>query len=114
MSNKPKILHLTLKRKFFDMILSGEKKEEYREVTKYWLRRLKVNARTSVSQGAFREFDSIRFANGGHFHPSLPQFDIECLGITVGEGREDWGAVPGKQYFVIKLGNLLSTSQGVK
>ena len=28
-----KILHLTLKKKWFDMIASGEKKEEYREMT---------------------------------------------------------------------------------
>lgn len=35
-----KILHLTLTKKWFDMILSGEKKEEYREITKYWKVRL--------------------------------------------------------------------------
>lgn len=35
-----KILHLTLKKKWFDMIASGEKKEEYREVKDYWVLRL--------------------------------------------------------------------------
>ena len=35
-----KKLHLNLKRKWFDMILSGEKKEEYREFKKYWIDRL--------------------------------------------------------------------------
>ena len=29
-----KILHLTLNKKWFDMILLGEKKEEYREINK--------------------------------------------------------------------------------
>ena len=35
-----KTLHLVLKRKWWDMIASGEKKEEYREVCHYWARRL--------------------------------------------------------------------------
>ena len=32
-------LHLTLKKKWFDLILSGEKKEEYREIKDYWCKR---------------------------------------------------------------------------
>lgn len=35
-----KILHLTLKKKWFDMIASGEKTEEYREIKPYWWKRL--------------------------------------------------------------------------
>jgi hypothetical protein len=35
-----KTLHLNLKRKWFDMILSGEKKEEYREIKKHWVKQL--------------------------------------------------------------------------
>lgn len=35
-----KTLHLTLKKKWFDKITSGEKKEEYREIKPYWIRRL--------------------------------------------------------------------------
>ena len=35
-----KTLHLVLKRKWWDMIASGEKKEEYREVCHYWAIRL--------------------------------------------------------------------------
>lgn len=39
-----KILHLTLKKKWFDMILSGVKKEEYREVKAYWVDRLLITS----------------------------------------------------------------------
>jgi hypothetical protein len=35
-----KILKLTLNKKWFDMILSREKKEEYREVKWHWIKRL--------------------------------------------------------------------------
>ena len=40
MAKDNKTLHLVLKRKWWDMIASGEKKEEYREVCHYWARRL--------------------------------------------------------------------------
>lgn len=33
-------LKLVLKRKWFEMIASGEKKEEYREITPYWQTRI--------------------------------------------------------------------------
>ncbi len=31
-----RVLHLTLKKTWFDMIASGEKREEYREMKPYW------------------------------------------------------------------------------
>lgn len=34
------MLTLPIKKKYFDMILSGEKKEEYREIKEYWTNRL--------------------------------------------------------------------------
>ena len=36
-------LRLPLKKKWFDMIKSGEKKAEYREIKKYWLDRFIIN-----------------------------------------------------------------------
>ena len=35
-----KTLYLVLKSKWYDMIASGEKREEYREVKPYWKKRL--------------------------------------------------------------------------
>lgn len=52
-SQKKRILHLTLHRKWFDKIASGEKTTEYREAKSYWLNRI-----------AGREFDEIHFTNG--------------------------------------------------
>ncbi len=34
------VLHLTLKRKWFDLICSGEKTVEYRDCKPYWIKRL--------------------------------------------------------------------------
>jgi hypothetical protein len=94
-----KVLHLTLKRKWFDMIASGEKKEEYREITPYWIKRLRTK------MGDFMYFDHVLFANGGHFG-DVPKMNIELLRITIGKGKKKWGAEPGKKYFVIKLGRI--------
>ena len=35
-----KTLHLTLNKKWFDMIAAGVKKEEYRSIKTYWIKRL--------------------------------------------------------------------------
>lgn len=53
-----RILHLTLKKKWFDLIASGEKKIEYREYKPYWQKRLLTNT------GDARVFDEIHFVNG--------------------------------------------------
>ena len=37
---KKKVLTLTISKRCFDMILSGEKTEEYRMITTYWYQRL--------------------------------------------------------------------------
>lgn len=35
-----KVLNLVVTKKWFDMIVSGEKNEEYREIKPYWVTRL--------------------------------------------------------------------------
>ena len=54
-----KTLHLTLKRKWFDMILTGIKKQEYRELKKYWIKRL-IDFKTMEAI----HYDTITFSNG--------------------------------------------------
>ena len=125
-----RVLHLTLKAKFFDMIASGEKLEEYRALTDYWGARLcyripvpKVGGYftkwmklregdreclNDTSFPNFAEYDVIRFARGGHFHSSVPQMTVQFKEIKIGTGKPEWGAEPGKEYFVIKLGEIIT------
>lgn len=99
-----KILYLTLKKKWFDMILSGEKKEEYREQKTFWQTRF-VKEGYWHSQ-ACKDFDIIHFTNG--YGKNKPQIIIECNGISVeDDGNYDWGF--NGRCFVIKLGEILST-----
>lgn len=106
-----KVLHLTLKKKWFDMIASGEKKEEYREIKPYWENRLidqkhqtRLDASTA-SDIAWKEFDVVKFTNG--YAKDAPIITVECLGITIDYGMSIWGAVEGQQYFIIRLGEIL-------
>ena len=50
------ILHLTLKKKWFDLIASGEKQHEFRECKPYWEKRL-----LHGPDGIPNEYDEIHF-----------------------------------------------------
>lgn len=89
-----KILHLTLKKKWFDLIQSGEKTEEYREIKPYWEKRFE-----GVISG------KINFKNG--YSKNAACFIVELKRIEIREGKEEWGAEKGKKYFVLKLGEIL-------
>ena len=115
-----KTLHLVLKRKWWDMIESGEKKEEYREVCHYWAIRLLDEQYRWYSQNtdypsdfdwwlfwklvtksiSFREYSKVCFHLG--YTNTTMTFRIEYF--TLSMGKEEWGAEPNKHYFIIKLG----------
>ena len=97
-----KILHLTLKKKWFDMIASGEKKEEYREDKPYWRKRLLLRG-DCVDD--IRLFHVVEFRNG--YRKDSPRMRFKCDRSEPGEGRTEWGANPGQWYFIIKLGERL-------
>lgn len=89
-----KILHLTLKKKWFDMIASGHKTEEYREIKPYWQKRLKLGY----------NYDAVSFRNG--YSADAPKMLVECKGVFTGHGVLAWGALKDPVY-IIKLGAIL-------
>ena len=101
-----KTLHLNLKVKWFEMIFLGIKKEEYRNYTPYWIRRLFDEPDELPGFTYPKDFDTITFSNG--YSRDRPQFEIEFKGIEISEGNPEWGAEPGKKYFVLKLGDILN------
>jgi hypothetical protein len=86
-------LHLTLKKKWFDMIASGEKKEEYRDIKPYWEVRLRA-----------RKYDTITFRNG--YAKDAPTITVKLTGMTRGIGYEEWGA-PKRTVFILHLGRVV-------
>ena len=98
---------LTLKKQWFDMILSGQKKEEYREVKPYWTKRFEnyFGRHYDFSNGEpeavwNEEKKMIVFRNG--YGSNKPQFSAECT-ISEGTGREEWRAERGGVDYVLKI-----------
>ena len=108
-----KTLDLVLKGKWYDMIASGEKTEEYREIKPYWEKRLLDYEAIKRDYGmrVFRSFvvgDPLKHPRGFthvRFHRGYTKITMtfEIDSITFGNGKEEWGAELGKMYFVIKL-----------
>lgn len=122
------ILDLVLKGKWYDMIASGEKREEYREIKPYWEKRLLDYKGLSdyyrknfyelrikklffprrplienVCDAFPRGYTHVRFHRG---YTNITML-IELKGVSIDTGNPLWGAEPGKEYFVIKLGNRI-------
>ena len=89
-------LYLTIKKQWFDMILSGVKTEEYRDIKPYYNLRL-----------IGKEYDTVIFRNG--YARDAPSLTIELKTIRFGTGKPEWGAEEGKTYFVLSLGKIINT-----
>ncbi len=100
------ILHLNLKKKWFDMILSGVKIEEYREIKPHWHRIFSANIK--IKNKYYHPTDIIIcFSNG--YSKNRRQMIIQCNGLRVSEGFKSWGAEINKQYYVLLLGKIITT-----
>lgn len=126
-----KTLKLTLKKEWFDLINSGEKTEEYREIKEYWVKRL-VWIFREMDYLAYDEmlsdlknplerhhslselekfwliemgtFNKVEFKNG--YAKTAPTIVCEFKGIEIRTGNPKWGALENETYFVIKLGSV--------
>lgn len=112
-----KILTLTVSKQWFDMIVAGEKTEEYREIKKYWGSRL-VNQQAESGEVLFDEFGGycrvigkpeykpythVLFING--YHKDSPRIEKKIESITIGKPKK--GLCPdkwlGTEFFIIKF-----------
>lgn len=84
-------LYLSLKKEWFNLIDSGDKREEYREIKPYWEKRLlgKSYERVVFSYGYTRR-----------------RMCLELLSVSVGIGKHEWGAPP-TPVFILELGKRI-------
>ena len=101
------MLVLPIKKKWFDMIKSGEKKEEYREFKRYYDNRLPkyfgtfITDVNGISYGWNENNERIVvFRNG--YSRLAPQIKCLCT-LSIGSGIYKWGAEPHKQYYILKI-----------
>ncbi len=124
-------LHVTLTEKGFDRIKSGREAKEYKEIKKYWAKRLikferDIDARVfndflnalkhpfdrhrgprdcmDCFDARFRKIDTAVFKNGCVRHDqSIQRVTRAVKSISVDLGNPEWGTRPGEYYFVIEL-----------
>ena len=115
--DKKKVLTLVVSKQWFDMIVAGEKTEEYREIKKYWVSRL-VNQQAESGDVLFEEFGGycrvigkleykpythVLFSNG--YRKDSPRIEKEVDSITIGKPKK--GLCPDKwldtEFFIIKF-----------
>lgn len=110
---KKKVLHLSVKKQWFDMISAGEKTEEYREIKPYWIQRLTIGyfeVAMNVTlddilyvKASYRPFTHVLFING--YRKDSPRIEKEIESITIGKPKK--GLCPdkwlGTEFFIIKF-----------
>lgn len=101
------MLTLPIKRKWFDMIRYGEKKEEYRSMTPYYAIRFlnyaaKTKALKKMSEMGLKGMPFKDIVLRAGYRKDAPAIKISGQ-ITVGSGRPEWGAVPGEEYYVLHI-----------
>ena len=110
------VLDLVLTYKWYDMIESGEKREEYREITPYWIKRLVDTHRLGqkmlcnvpnvaaslIESGCvqMKSYTHVRFHRGYTAKSMVFRFD----GLRIGNGNTQWGAPADRDVFIISLG----------
>lgn len=117
-------LQLSLKKKWFEMTKTGIKTEDYREINSYWIARLTDGFSWDIAEFPLKLNEDKQVINKGSLKPKdfktntmtlgYPKstdteriVKLEHKGIEIWEGNPEWGAEPGKLYFVIKHGITL-------
>ena len=104
-----KVLTLSVKKEWFDMISAGEKKEEYREIKLFWIRRLADSTDGFVLRNfvgitqKFKPYTHVLFING--YGNDKPRIEKEIESIDIDRPRKGWcpDDFLGKEFFVIKF-----------
>lgn len=107
-------LILSQKKRWFDMVKSGEKPEEYREIKDYYVSRfmgrehcghdIEYLEELACCMGDFfsNQYSSVTFTLG---YPKAGDMErrmtFQNPKLRIGTGRPEWGAVEGKKYFII-------------
>ena len=116
------MLTLPIKKKWFDMILSGEKKEEYRDIKEYYETRFQnlFGVVTIYPSSVFSDRSEYELLQGEEVPEEIRKDSVQevifrngyskdskaikarCR-LRIGKGRPEWGASPDKQYYILEI-----------
>lgn len=97
------MLILPIKKKWFDMILTGEKKEEYREIKPYWKKRFQSSGLLDGCGLPTGFQTNVLFQNG--YSRQSPKA-VASVKLHIAKGREDWGAEKDVDYYVLRITHI--------
>lgn len=97
------MLSLPIKMKWLEMIASGEKKDEYREIKPYWTMRFKNVFPFDGDNPIPGHIVDIKLKAG--YDIDLPSLVVSAS-LSIGTGREDWGAVEGELYYKLHIESI--------
>lgn len=111
------MLTLPIKKKWFEMILLGEKQEEYREIKPYYTVRFRqfvtlnpsvpdeiiLNMLRKAAENGGIPYSGVILKNG--YRAGSPAILAKGR-IMVRTGRPEWGAVEGEEYFVLTIDEI--------
>ena len=100
------MLILPIKKKWFDMIALGHKKEEYREIKPYYTKRFQNIGLLDKrhEDEATNRTAEIALRNGyAATDPTL----IVKVELKFGLGKEEWGADPNEWYYILAIKKVL-------
>lgn len=97
-------LHLNLEKRWYDMIESGEKTEEYRVVKQHWIR---IFSNGIKIKGKYYHPTDVLICFSNGYQKNRRQMLVQCLGVRTRRGKPEWGALPGQHYYVLLLGRII-------
>jgi len=100
------MLVLPIKKKWFDMILSGEKLVEYREIKPYYTTRFINIGLINKDESLNKEVRKVVFRNG--YSSNSPSF-VADVSLDIGTGWYKWGGEPEKLYYrlmILRVSNI--------
>ena len=106
------MLIFPIKKRWFDMIARGEKKEEYREIKPYWTKRIiKMIGLDSVEEDVKTILRGVKTSNkyevifrNGYLKDS-PKLYAKVK-VSIGQGKIEWGAESQKEYYILHIDEL--------
>ena len=109
--SKKNVLTINVSKQWLDMIVAGEKTEQYREIKSYLIKRLTTNceveydvaAETYCGKVLYRPCTHVLFING--YRKDSPRIEKEIESIGIGKPKK--GLCPDKwldtEFFIIKF-----------
>lgn len=106
------MLVLPIKKKWFDMILEQDikkrKMDEYRAFNDYWGKRFatvlgfksKEELDENIKQHGRTQTFFVKLRNG---YSTNSPYIIAEVSLSIGTGKEEWGAELNKKYYVLKI-----------